>query len=177
MYNNTKGIGNNNLPLGVGTVITTNSNGTNSDTYYNIFSSPNLASENSSDTIFCELNSNSVAINAGDPSIKNNFNASKIDIGAKESSEKLSINEFLNNNFTIFPNPVNNQVNIQAKNTQSFNKLILNNINGQIIKEIKLENSVNEYTLENLNDLKSGVYILSIYDKFEKTQQIKLLKN
>lgn len=174
-YNNGLGTGNN-LPIGVGTVVTTNNNGINSDTYYNIFSSPNLASVNSSDSNFCELNSNSVAINAGDPNIINNFNSSKIDIGAKESSEKLSVNKFSNNDFTIFPNPVINQVKIQAKNTQLFNKLILNNINGQIIKEIKLENSINEYTLENLSDLKSGVYILSIYDEFEKSQQIKLLK-
>ena len=174
-YNNGLGTGNK-LPIGVGTVVTTNNNGINSDTYYNIFSSPDLVSINSSDSFFCELNSNSYAINAGDPNIKNNFNSSKIDIGAKESSEKLSINKFSNDDFTIFPNPIINQVKIQAKNIQLFNKLILNNINGQIVKEYKLENSVNEYTLENLNDLKSGIYILSIYDEFEKSQQIKLLK-
>lgn len=173
-YNNGLGTGNN-LPIGVGTVVTTNNNGINADTYYNIFSSPNLASTNSLDSNFCILNSNSEAINAGDPSLTNNFNATIIDIGAKESSS-LSINKFSNNDFTVFPNPVINQVKIQAKNTQLFNKLILNDINGQIVKEYKLETSVNEYTLDNLNDLQSGVYILTIYNKFEKTQQIKLLK-
>lgn len=173
-YNNILGTGNN-LPVGVGTVVTTNNNGTNSDTYYNIFSSPDLASTNSSDSNFCVLNSNSHAINAGDPAITNNFNATIIDIGAKESAT-LSINKFSNNDFAVFPNPVVNQVNIQAKNGRLFNKLILNDINGQIVKEYKLETSVNEYNLENLDDLKSGVYILTIYNKFEKIQQIKLLK-
>jgi hypothetical protein len=173
-YNNGLGTGNN-LPIGVGTVVTTNNNGINADTYYNIFSSPNLASTNSLDSNFCVLNSNSDAINAGDPAITNNFNATIIDIGAKESSV-LSINKFSNNDFAVFPNPVVNQVIIQAKNGRLFNKLILNDINGQIVKEYKLETPVNEYTVENLNDLKSGVYILTIYSKFEKTQQIKLLK-
>jgi parallel beta-helix repeat protein len=173
-YNNTNGVGNN-LPVGVGTVITNNNNGTNADAYYNIFSSPDLASTNPSDSNFCVLNSNSHAINAGDPAITNNFNATIIDIGAKESAT-LSINKFSNNDFAVFPNPVVNHVKIQAKNTRLFNKLILNDINGQIVKEYKLETSVNEYTLDNLNDLQSGVYILTIYNKSEKTQQIKLLK-
>jgi hypothetical protein len=173
-YNNGLGTGNN-LPIGVGTAVTTNNNGINADTYYNIFSSPDLASTNPSDSNFCVLNSNSYAINAGDPAITNNFNATIIDIGAKESAT-LSINKFSNNDFAVFPNPVVNQVNIQAKNGRLFNKLILNDINGQIVKEYKLETSVNEYTLDNLNDLQSGVYILTIYNKSGKTQQIKLLK-
>ena len=66
--NNTNGVGNN-LPVGVGSVITTNSNGTGSDAYYNIFSSAQLISTNISDPDFCELNSNSDAVNAGDPNI------------------------------------------------------------------------------------------------------------
>lgn len=173
-YNNGLGTGNN-LPIAVGTVVTTNNNGINADTYYNIFSSPDLASTDSLDSNFCVLNSNSPAINAGDPAITNNFNATIIDIGAKESAT-LSINKFSNNDFAVFPNPVMNQVKIQAKNTRLFNKLILNDINGQIVKEYKLETLVNEYTLDNLNDLRSGVYILTIYNKSEKTQQIKLLK-
>lgn len=174
-YNNTNGVGNN-LPAGVGTVITTNSNGTDSDAYNNIFSSPQLVSTNPTDSNFCELNSNSDAINAGDPTITNNFNSTIIDIGAKESSYTLTINEFSNNDFIVFPNPIINQVKIQAKNTQLFNKITLYNVNGKVIKEYNLENSVNQYTLDNLNNLKSGVYIMNIYSKLDKSQQIKLLK-
>ncbi|HEY6143572.1 MAG TPA: right-handed parallel beta-helix repeat-containing protein [Flavobacterium sp.] len=174
-YNNTKGIGNNNLPIGVGTIITTNNNGINSDTYYNIFSSPDLVSINPADSEFCKLNSNSIAINAGDPAITNN-NSTIIDIGAKESLESLSTKKFSNNNFTAFPNPIISQVKIEAKTTQLFDQLILNGINGQIVKEYKLENSTNEYTLENLNELETGIYFLTIYNKSQKIQQIKLLK-
>ncbi|WP_341214709.1 right-handed parallel beta-helix repeat-containing protein [uncultured Wocania sp.] len=175
IYNNTNGVGNN-LPSGVGTVITTNSNGTGSDAYYNIFSSPELISTNPSNSSFCELNSNSDAINAGDPNLTNNYNSTIIDIGAKESSVTLSINKFSNNDFTIFPNPVINQVKIQAKDNQSFNKILIYNINGQLLKEYKLENSSNNYTIENLNDLTSGIYIMKIFNNLKKNQKMKLLK-
>ena len=174
-YNNNLGVGNN-LPIGVGTVVTTNSSGVNSDTYYNIFSSPNLVSINPSESNFCDLNSNSQAINAGDPNIINNFNTTIIDIGAKESSNNLSIKEFLNNDFIVYPNPIINEIKIQSNNTALFNKVTLIGVNGQIIKDNKFKNSVSDYTLEDLNNLKSGVYILNIYDEVGKSQQIKLVK-
>lgn len=175
-YNNTSGIGNNNLPVGTGTIVTTNNNSTDSDTYYNIFSSPNLSSTNPLDSDFCELNSNSDAINAGDPNITNNYNSTTIDIGAKESSEALNINKFLNNDFVVFPNPILNQVKIQARSNQLFDKIELYNIMGQIIKEFNLKNSNNEYSLKGLNNLESGIYIAHIYNKFKKIQLIKLIK-
>tara|TARA_B110000967_G_C18862919_1_gene551046 strand:- start:297 stop:1991 length:1695 start_codon:yes stop_codon:yes gene_type:complete len=174
-YNNSSGTGNN-LPAGVGTVITTNSNGTDSDTYFNIFSSPNLMSINTNDTNFCELNTNSDAINAGDPSISNSSNSTIIDIGAKESSGTLSINEFVNNNFTISPNPIISHVKIKTKNNQLFNKIILYSINGRTIKKYNLESPSNEYRLENLNNLKSGIYIMSIYNVNDKIKRVKLIK-
>tara|TARA_B110000879_G_scaffold190088_1_gene254113 strand:+ start:130 stop:1824 length:1695 start_codon:yes stop_codon:yes gene_type:complete len=175
-YGNTLGIGNNNLPIGTGSVITTNNNDTDSDTYYNIFSSPDFISTNPTDSDFCQLNSNSDAIDAGDPNITNNYNSTIIDIGAKESSETLSINEFSNINFTISPNPVINKVKIQAKDNQSFNKILIYNINGQLVKEYKLENLSNNYTIENLNDLTSGVYIMEIFNRLKNNKKIKLLK-
>jgi hypothetical protein len=175
LFYNNSGIGNN-LPVGVGSVITTNINGTDSDTYFNIFSPPNLISFNPSDENFCKLDTNSDAINAGDPNITNNYNSTVIDIGAKESSVTLSINEFANSSFSVFPNPIISQVKIQANDSQLFNKIILYNINGQVIKEHKLENLSNEYTLENLNHLNSGIYIMKIFNKLEKSKEIKLLK-
>lgn len=175
LFYNNSGIGNN-LPVGVGSVITTNINGTDSDTYFNIFSPPNLISFNPSDENFCKLDTNSDAINAGDPNITNNYNSTVIDIGAKESSVTLSINEFANSSFSVFPNPIISQVKIQANDSQLFNKIILYNINGQVIKEHKLENLSNEYTLENLNHLNSGIYIMKIFNKLEKSREIKLLK-
>ncbi len=173
--NNTNGVGNN-LPTGVGTVITTNTNGTDSDAYYNIFSSSQLISTNPIDSDFCELSPTSNAINAGDPSITNVYNSTIIDIGAKESSEALSIYEFSNNDFIAYPNPIVNQIQVQAKNSQLFDKIIIYNLKGQIIEEYDLENLSNEHTIENLNNLKSGVYIMNIYNNLERIHEIKLLK-
>jgi hypothetical protein len=175
-YDNDFGIGNNNLPVGTGVIVTVNNNGTDSDTYFNIFSSPNLKSILPEDPNFCELNSNSDAIDAGDPSTVNNYNSTIIDIGARESSANISTSDFQNNYFTIYPNPINNTVKIQAKGSQSFNKIVLFNIKGQTIKEYTLKNFVNEYSIDNLNFLKSGIYIMGIYSDTKNTQQIKLLK-
>ena len=175
LFYNNSGIGNN-LAVGVGSVITTNTNGTDSDTYFNIFSPPNLISINPSDENFCELDTNSDAINAGDPNILNNSNSTIIDIGAKESLGTLSINEFANSSFTFSPNPIINQVKIQANDNQLFNKIILYSINGRTIKKYNLESPSNEYSLENLNNLKSGIYIMNIYNDNERIQLVKLIK-
>lgn len=169
-YNNVNGIGNN-LPIGVGTKVTSNNNGTESDTYYNIFSNPDFISTDITDSNFCMLNSNSVAINAGDPKIFNKYNSTIVDIGAKERSGKLSTNEFL-----VYPNIVINQGKIQAKENQLINKIILTYINGIILIEYNLQNQTNEYTLEALDKLSSGMYIVSVYNQYGQKKQFKLFK-
>ncbi len=166
----------NNLPIGVGSTITTNKNGTDSDTYFNIFSSPDFISIDPSNVDFCNLNFNSDAINAGDPSITNNYNQTIIDIGANESPKTLSVNEYSNNNFVISPNPFVSNIKIQAKNKSLFNRLLLYNLNGQIIKEYKLKTLTSRHTINNLTNLKSGGYIISIFRNSNKIQQVKLIK-
>tara|TARA_B100000809_G_scaffold88156_1_gene86538 strand:+ start:2479 stop:3948 length:1470 start_codon:yes stop_codon:yes gene_type:complete len=86
------GIGNN-LPIGVGTIITTNINGSNSDTFFNIFPLTNLRPTNSSITNFQLLKLNSDAINAGNPSHRNEVDASIIDIGANDFNENIRNNQ------------------------------------------------------------------------------------
>ncbi|QNK77751.1 right-handed parallel beta-helix repeat-containing protein [Winogradskyella sp. PAMC22761] len=176
LFNNNSFGNGNNFPTGVGTVLTTNSNGTNSDAYYNIFSSAQLMSINPEDSNFCELEDNSDAINAGDPNITNNYDSTTIDIGAKESSQTLSLNEFQNLNFIVYPNPITNYIKIKSGRTQSFNKIVIYNINGQITKEYELENLSNEYIIENLNELTIGTYIINFYNESEKIHTMKVLK-
>ena len=169
---NTNGVGNN-LPTGVGTVVTTNSNGVDSDAYYNIFSSPQLMSTNIADSNFCELESNSDAINAGDPTITNNINSTIIDIGAKESSTTLSVNAFDNpNKFIIYPNPAANRIKIQASN-HTFNSIIIYSLNGKTIKKYSIESSTNEFDID---DLKAGIYIMSVHNKKKEIHRYKLIK-
>lgn len=174
-YNSGNGIGNN-LPVGVGPIVTTNNNGTESDTYYNIFSDPNFVSINSIDSNFCELDSVSDAINAGDPDITNTFNNSIIDIGAKETYEPTSVNQYSINEFLIYPNPVSNQVTIQAKRNQSFNKIKLYNVSGVNVKEYNLGNKTNEYLLTGLDNLSTGIYFANIYIETGQICRIKIIK-
>jgi parallel beta-helix repeat protein len=86
------GIGNN-LPNGVGTIITTNINGSDSDTFFNIFPLTNLRPLNSSITNSRKLKLNSDAINAGNPLHRNKIDASIIDIGANDFSGNIKNNQ------------------------------------------------------------------------------------
>ena len=54
--------------------------------------------------------------------------------------------------------------------------LIWCSINGRTIKKYNLESPSNEYRLENLNNLKSGIYIMNIYNDNERIQLVKLIK-
>lgn len=174
LYNNGNDVSN--LPIGIGTIVTTNDNGTPSDTYYNIFSSADLISMDPLNPDICKLNNSSSAINAGDPDIENIYNSTIIDIGAKESSETLSINDLLENNVSIFPNPISDHLNIKASKNQQFNKIILYSLNGKMINEFTLENLTSEYTIENLDNLNSGIYFLGLFNNNFELNTIKLLK-
>ncbi len=66
---------------GFGVIITTNNNGTDSDTYFNIFEDPEFESYNENDSTFTLLSSISPAINAGNPDFSD-IDGSISDIGA-----------------------------------------------------------------------------------------------
>lgn len=174
-YNNGLGIGNN-LPAGVGTVVTQNINGTDSDTYFNIFVDPNLASTNQNDSNFCELLPSSEAINAGDPNIYNPFNSSIIDIGAREFGDNLSVNEFsYDDKIIIFPNPVKNFVSIKSPSL-TFNRISIYDYNGKLIKQIKQYSKVKEMTISELDFLSQGFYIFKIFNDKSQITSIRILK-
>lgn len=70
------------IPTGFGSIITTNGNGTDADTYLNIFDDPAFASIDILNEYFATLSESSPAINAGDPSIFDS-NGTVVDLGAK----------------------------------------------------------------------------------------------
>jgi len=80
LINNNGGFYNGSI-VGLGTIITTNVNGTNSDTFYNIFEDPEFYSQNTDNEYFVYLKSTSSAIDAGHPS-QHDVDGSIIDIGA-----------------------------------------------------------------------------------------------
>lgn len=78
----------------------------------------------------------------------------------KDIPTYLSVNEVLNEKFNIFPNPVNDVLNITNNNNIKINKIKLYNENGKFIKE---ENYNTENNIQlNIENLQSGIYMLDL---------------
>lgn len=168
--------GNNNLPIGVGSIITKNNNGTPSDTYFNLFSDPQFSSTSSSDTTFCELLSSSIAIDAGDPSRKDLDN-SIVDIGAKSFGQTLSIddNYFSNkNNLIVYPSVIVNFLNFESET--GIKNISLFNVHGQKVYSENFE--VAKFAHHGIlpAGLPSGMYIYMVKDGNNKFYNGKILK-
>ncbi|WP_130733655.1 T9SS-dependent choice-of-anchor J family protein [Flavobacterium sp. J27] len=88
-------------------------------------------------------------------------------------SEVLSSESFLNNKFSIYPNPVSDIITVQSDKVV-FNSISIADINGRIIRQITTH-SVTHYNL-NVSELLSGVYLLKI-NTSEGTFDQKLIKN
>ncbi|KAF2342705.1 right-handed parallel beta-helix repeat-containing protein [Flavobacterium tistrianum] len=163
-YNNRLGNGNNNLPVGVGTIITINKNNTPADAYYNIFVSPEFESIILTENTFCTLKSNSPAVNAGDPSIAIS-NGTIVDIGAKELGGNLSTGEFTNAKLMgikVFPNPTTDFLYFEANQNQTFDSIKFFDVNGKTVDQIKFTNSVSDYQWKVAPHLTKGVYLFAI---------------
>jgi hypothetical protein len=73
-------------------------------------------------------------------------------------SKPSGMNDLIENNLSIYPNPVTNKINIQSNlNIQNATLKIINSL-GEIVTN-KVINSENEFDVSNL---KNGVYFLSI---------------
>lgn len=162
-YNNGLGIGNK-LPIGVGTIITTNKNNTPADAYYNIFVSPEFESTISTEDAFCTLKSDSPAVNAGDPSIIMS-NGTIADIGAKELDGNLSTGEFTNTKLTnvkVFPNPTSDFLSFETNQNYTFDSIKFFDVNGKKIDQIKINESTSTYQWKVSSYFKRGVYMYVI---------------
>ena len=71
-----------------------------------------------------------------------------------------STQSFFANNFSIYPNPANNVLNLSVKNGLSVNEITMVDINGRTVKTIN--NSFNSEMEINVSDLTSGVYMLNV---------------
>lgn len=69
----------------------------------------------------------------------------------------LNTESFAKNNFTVFPNPVSDIVNISNFNNLEITNSVITDINGRIVKQV---NTAVESI--NVGDLSSGVYFLKI---------------
>lgn len=83
----------------------------------------------------------------------------------------LNTDSFFNNNFSIYPNPVVDIINISSLNNTEISKVAITDINGRIVKEVI--SSVNNFSV---NELNAGIYFLKIFTK-EGTGTSKFVKN
>ena len=80
--------------------------------------------------------------------------------------DPVEINELKNNSISIFPNPVTNNLFIEAE--KQFNHVTITNMQGAIIYEAH-QNNVTQQEIV-LNQIPSGIYILRLeFDGFETT--------
>jgi hypothetical protein len=72
----------------------------------------------------------------------------------------LTTENFFASNFSMYPNPATNVVNIKPKNDIAINSIQVTDINGRIVKEIN--GSVSDNAQVNVSDLNSGVYFIKV---------------
>ena len=71
-----------------------------------------------------------------------------------------STQSFFTNNFSIYPNPANNVLNLSVKNGLTVNEVTMVDINGRTVKT--LTNALDSEIEINVSDLTSGVYMLNV---------------
>jgi len=92
------------------------------------------------------------------------------DLQVNVLEDNLDVNEFIQNNFKIFPNPVEDQLNITS-GLQSY-EIKIYTLQGQIVYELK---NNNHNTTIDYNEFASGIYFLELKsDQF--TQSFKIIK-
>lgn len=85
-----------------------------------------------------------------------------------------SAQSFFTTNFSVYPNPANNVLNLAVKNGLTVNQVSMTDVNGRIVKTI---NSSFDSNLEmNISDLSAGVYMLTIKTN-EGVANSKFVKN
>lgn len=77
------------------------------------------------------------------------------------SEAALSLDEFIVDNFEIYPNPVNNQLYIKSNNNLEVNKVEVYNINGQILNSHNLNSS--DFNSLDFSNYAKGVYLIKVY--------------
>lgn len=78
----------------------------------------------------------------------------------KVTATTLSTNDFLANNFSIYPNPTTGIINVNSKNNAAINSIQVTDLNGRVVKTLATE-GVHE-TQVNIADLTSGMYFLNV---------------
>ncbi len=89
-------------------------------------------------------------------------------------TSSLGIQEVEKNNFTVYPNPVNNELSVNIDNKQEIKTIEVLNLSGKIVKEFTLIQG-NSMTL-NVEDLMDGIYLLNVTTVNNESKVVKFIK-
>lgn len=98
-------------------------------------------------------------------------NSDIIGIDTFSVDRPLSTDSFFKNNFAVYPNPVNDVVNISSLNNSEISQVSISDINGRVVKEVN--SNVSNISV---GDLNAGVYFLKI-NTLEGVATTKFVKN
>lgn len=92
----------------------------------------------------------------------------------KVTATTLSTETFFANNFSLYPNPASDVLNINSKSNTAISQITITDMNGRIVKEVKNMSVTN--TIVNVADLTSGLYIINVTSN-EGSGAVKFAKN
>lgn len=90
------------------------------------------------------------------------------------TSSNLKVDEFFSSKFSTYPNPANNIVTISNTDNILLTNVVITDINGRNVKEVKVNNA--SETEINISDLTAGIYFMNIQTDNGKAVK-KIIKN
>jgi hypothetical protein len=87
----------------------------------------------------------------------------------------LGTNDVLAAKFSVYPNPINNVVNVTNSESIRINSVVITDLNGRTIKSNTFADAINDIQI-NVSDLSSGVYMMNINSDQGKAVK-KIVKN
>lgn len=89
----------------------------------------------------------------------------------KVTTTGLKTSDFFKNNFTVYPNPANDVINVSNLGNLEITKASITDVNGRIVKEVN-----SSFDSINISELNAGVYLLKI-NTLEGSGTTKIVKN
>lgn len=100
-------------------------------------------------------------------------NSDIIGIDTFSVDRALSTQSFFTQNYSVYPNPASDVLNVSAKNNVSIKEIQLTDVNGRIVKTVKANETASQI---NIADLNAGVYFLKVTSDLG-TGTTKVVKN
>jgi hypothetical protein len=105
----------------------------------------------------------SPCIDGGNPSLASDPDGTTNDMGAFyfDQTYITAVDNYLNDNeIVVYPNPATDIINI--KGLESYKRVIITSLPGNIVKDITTSNNV---IALNISDLKTGIYLMVLYNQ------------